>query len=73
MAVANELAKRNESGLVRLAASYIGAFNNDFLEECPINFLEEEIPEVHLEPKLPGRRLPRPVRAPRRTYRHRAI
>ena len=31
MAVANELAKRNESGLVRLAASYIGAFNNDFL------------------------------------------
>lgn len=33
MCVAMELAKRKEAGLVRFAASHIGAFNSDFLTE----------------------------------------
>eukprot|EP00935_MAST-01C_sp_MAST-1C-sp1_P002428 g2428.t1 len=52
LGVAMELAKRGEGSLAKLVMTDMGAFNNDFLEECPINFLEEESPEVHLEPKL---------------------
>ena len=37
--------------LVKLVMTDMGAFNSDFLDECPVNFLEEEDPEAHLMPK----------------------